>query len=145
MATHPWHVVLHDTTYTNLMMSWWFTVLLSPKYGITAWVLRGLDVQYPMYSLHPSFVRILPCTHNTCGISGNTSISYSSLCHNINHHHNGLLVLEFSPNLICSLCTLWLGLVVPTRHVEWVATHPWHVVLQTKTYTTLPEDDTMVL
>ena len=80
-------------------------------------------------------------------------MSSGFLDHDVHNHEDGMLLYQFSPNLVLYLSTLWFGWTVSqcidcdpglaylayalTRYVEWVVTHSCNMVLHTTIYTIL--------
>ena len=152
MATDPWHVVLCVTTYTNLKMTfvvWQFPPNLVPQLGCyEAWMNR-ISVYFLCFRL----VGPCSCSHKTCGMLGNIPMANDIPFNIMLNPEYGLVVLQFSPNLVpqlrCSeLCRTgsWCIDYAPgfsylahtqTKHMEWLLSHLWHVILHVTIYTNL--------
>ena len=60
-----------------------------------------------VYWLCPRLVIPCPYTHNTCGMSDNTSMACGSSPTTIHHPVNGMVVLQFSSNLVPQYWLIW--------------------------------------
>ena len=113
----------------------------------------------PLCWLCPKLFQPCTCIHTICGIGGNISTASGVSCNNPHYSEDGIVCLDFSPEpLVPKLGyyedwmirtpVYWLGhrreylSHVPTSHVEWVATHPWPVVIYNNTH---HHDDGMVV
>ena len=105
LVTHPRLVVLHITTYSVLMPN------LIPQLG---WSEVCMD-RILVHCLCHMLVRSCPCIHKTCGRVGNKSMICGSLWNNIRQPEDGMVVLQFSPNLVpqfgCSVAWIWMDRV----------------------------------
>ena len=86
-------------------------------------------------------------------MSDNTSMACGYSCNNIHQHEDGMVLLQFSPNLVPQLGCPRVGWIAPMsidcisglsylshapiKYMECLATHPWHVVLHAMAYTNL--------
>jgi hypothetical protein len=109
VATHPWFMVLHVTTYTNLRKTWWFCSFLPNLIPQLGYYMAWMD-RIPVYWLIPRLSGPFWCTHKIWWMAGNTSVAFASSCSDIHHPEDCVVVLRnFSTDLACSFGALHLG------------------------------------
>ena len=149
LATHPWHIVLFVTTNTNLRMA--LLDLFCNSHQIWSHCLGALRLGW----IGSQCIDCVPCfvSRNhapTKGMGGNISMACFSSCNNIHGPDDGMVVLQFSSNLVPQLGCLWVWMdstpvywlcprlsgscTWPIHHMECLATHPWHVALHLTIY-----------
>jgi len=155
VVTPQWNVVLNVTTYTTLRMS---SLCYSSHQIIWSHTLCALRLEWTWQECVgcSSVLSTFLSTQETCEMGGNTSKGcdlhltiftnlridwcfYSS--RQIWSHILGALGLGWIGSQ-CIECVPGLSDLAhaPTRHVEWVVTHTWHVVIHLIKYTNLRMD-----
>ena len=152
ITTYSCYVVLHIPTYTSLWMACWFGAI--SKSDHIAWVLYGLNGYYSSvmimsqafqtfvyaHTIHIEWAATHPwflVFHVTTYTSLRMSWWFCSSCQIWFHS-------------LCALCIVWTGsqcldcvpglsdlFDAPTRHMECLATHPWHVLFHSPIFTIL--------
>ena len=102
LATHPWHVVLCVTIYANPRMAW--LDLFCSSHQIWLHRLGALRLGWTGSRCIDCFPCLSDIVHApTKGMGDNISMAYCSSCNNIHQPEDGMVVLQFSPNLIPQL------------------------------------------
>ena len=139
VAIHPWQLVPHITSHPPCR--WLGGLQILQNIGPQLWWYVAWMEGAHIYVLYPRLARPLSYIHKTCGIYGHPSMPTGTLDHNPHFHVDVMVVLQILPDLgphipgwRASLCMDFsLGLsdlaYAPTRHVRYMTTHPWPLIL----------------
>ena len=146
-----WHLIHVVLFFTTPPWEWLSSFVVITKFSPTAWCSVAWVNMILVYWLCYRLIILWSCTHKICGMSGNPSMACVFSCNNIHQPDDGLVVLQFSPNLVPQIVCARVGWIehlcidcdsglsdlahAPTKYMECLATHPWHVVLCITTYT----------
>ena len=99
VATQPLPVIIQLIIYSVLRVAWWFC----SSHQIWSHSLGALRLRWTTSLCVDCFfghVRPSTCVHRICGMLGHTFMSCGSSPSNILNLEDGLVVLQFSPNLV---------------------------------------------